>query len=78
MTVTDLRIPAQRRPGDDDMVTLEAGSLSRLRLMLKDPAEQDNWPEIEQAIAYLTGVPENGPTSSSTSTGRRTRSRPAP
>lgn len=33
-----------------------AENLSRLKAMLKDEAERDNWPEIEQAIVYLTAT----------------------
>jgi hypothetical protein len=33
-----------------------AENLARLRAMLEDESERDNWPEIEQAIVYLTAT----------------------
>jgi hypothetical protein len=48
MTVTDL--PRTTTP------TPESENLARLWAMLDDPAERDNWPEIDQAIVYLTAT----------------------
>ena len=52
MTVTDFRahVAPQSEP------TTESEHVATLRAMLDDPAEQPNWPEIRQAIEYLTAT----------------------
>lgn len=42
-------------PTAEDTLT-PAENLARLRAMLADEAERENWPEIEQAIVYLTAT----------------------
>lgn len=36
--------------------TPESKYVAALRVMLENPAEQPNWPEIRQAIEYLTAT----------------------
>ncbi len=42
-------------PTAEDALT-PAENLAQLRVMLADESERDNWPEIEQAIVYLTAT----------------------
>lgn len=52
MTVTAIR-PSLTDGGEGGSCTPESARVTALRAMLEDPAEQEHWPEIQQAIDYL-------------------------